>query len=128
MNPAPIRESLVCQDGTSYIGIARWPQEWARFFAGLVRGFSWNVAYTTTLVKDFGSIAGGAEASQTVTVTGALVASNPDVIVTPSVNTAGIIYTGVVTANNVVTVYAKNFTSGNIDPASTTFRVTVLQV
>jgi hypothetical protein len=51
-----------------------------------------------TKTHDFGNIAAHTEASTTVTVVGARTMDTPIVIVTPSANTAGIHYKGVVTA------------------------------
>ena len=108
--------------------LARWTTTWGNWFNAVQRALAgWSKSITGTKTHDFGSINGGAEGSTTVTVLGARTTDTPDVHVTPSANVAGIIFTGVVTADDTVTLYAKNFTSGAIDPASLTFRVTVLQ-
>jgi len=106
--------------------IVNWPAYWVNWFNEVFRAlFGWKLSYMGSKTHNFGSINGGAEATTTVTITG--VAENDSVLVTPSINTAGIHYTGVVTAVDTVTIYAKNFTSGAIDPASTTFAVIVFQ-
>lgn len=110
------------------IGESLFPLPWIDWFNQVwLANEPFIKAYSETLVNDFGLIAGGAEASTTITIAGVRTTGTPTVLVTPSANTAGIIYQGVVTASNTVTIYAKNFTSGNINPASTTFRVTVWQ-
>lgn len=122
MQEAPVRSPLEVV-GTE----ARWSRPWMQFFPRLLNAIGWSFALTNTKTHDFGSIGGASQASTTVTVTGARAAGFPTVLVTPSADTAGIIYTGVVTANDTVTIYAKNPSAGSIDPGSTTFRVTVLQ-
>lgn len=74
---------------------------------------------------DFGVISGGGQGTGTISLKGARPGSA--VIVTPEVDTIGIIYTGVVTAADAVTIYAKNCTAAAIDPPSTNFRIIVLQ-
>lgn len=69
---------------------------------------------------DPASIAAGASASTTVTVTGARLAVNDTVKVSPSITPAGLIVHGAVTATNVVTVTYFNPTAGAIDLASHT--------
>lgn len=115
-NDAPTRETV--GDG--------WTPGWINWLKQVRQALGgWDKCMTASATFDFGLIAAASEASTTVTVTGAR--ANDVVAVTPSVNTAGVIYAGVVTANNTVTIYAKNFTAGGINPASTTFRVIVFQ-
>lgn len=99
---------------------------WANWFTqAFLALLGWKKTFNVTSVFDFGSISAQSELSTAVTVTGAR--SGDSVSVTPSTNTSGVIYTGVVTANDAVTLYAKNFTAGAINPASTTFRIIVFQ-
>src|SRR6266481_5980630 len=126
-NP-PIGETLKTEpiDEQDQERTIHWLRPWVNWFNQILRAlFGWKLSYYGSVTFDFGSINSDSEASTTVTITG--VAVNDSVIVTPSANTAGIIYTGVVTAVNTVTIYAKNFTSGSINPASTTFQVIVFQ-
>lgn len=103
-----------------------WPRAWVLWFKEVFIALSgWTKAMTASAAHNFGSIAALSQASTTITVTGAR--SGDAVLVTPSADTAGIVFSGVVTANDVVTIYAKNYTAGAIDPASTTFRVIVFQ-
>ncbi len=106
---------------------ARWTTSWKNWFNAIVRALVWNLSLTATKTHDFGSINAHTESSVTVTVTGARASGTPTVLVTPDVNTAGIHYKGVVTADDTVTLYALNTTALAIDPGSTTFRVLVLQ-
>jgi hypothetical protein len=106
--------------------MAVWPKTWGNFFSELwyaLRG--WKRSYYATLTHDFGSINAQVESTQTVTVTGARVGDV--VIVRPTTAVNGIILDGTVTADNVVTVRAVNYSSGAIDPASQVYRVLVVQ-
>lgn len=115
-NDAPTREAV--GDG--------WTPGWINWLKQVRQALGgWEKCMTTSVTFDFGLIAAASEASTTVTVKGARV--NDAVTVAPSANTAGIIYSAVVTANDTVTIYAKNFTAGGINPASTIFRVIVFQ-
>lgn len=118
----PLRDDLPVQG--SY---ASWTQTWKNWFNAVVRALVWNVTYTATKTHDFGNIVAHTESSTTVTVTGARALDTPTVIITPSANTAGVVFKGVVTADDTVTLYALNTTASDINPASTTFRVLVLQ-
>lgn len=125
----PLRDDLPIANDPAGVPIAsRWTKTWGNWFNAVMRAlFAWNVSYTGTKTHDFGNINAHTESSTTVTVTGARADDVPTVMVTPSVNTAGIAYKGVVTADDVVTLYALNTTAAGIDPAETSFRVTVLQ-
>lgn len=120
INNAPIRERLLLDRNDI------WPRSWVTWFTQAVSALAgWKKTFTATKTHDFGSINSAAEASTTVTVTGAR--AGDGVVVMPSANTAGIIETAVVTASDQVTIYAKNFTGGAIDPSSKTYRVIVFQ-
>lgn len=124
----PLRDELpVSDEMVSGVRTAAWTQTWANFFNAIARALVWNLSLTATKTHDFGNINAHTEASTTVTVFGARTLDTPTVTVTPSANTAGMHYKGVVTADNTVTIYALNTTGVAIDPASTTFRVVVLQ-
>lgn len=81
---------------------------------------------SATAALDFGSIAAGASADLTITVTGAAV-GDAVAIGLPAAPAAGIVFFGFVSATNTVTVRAMNITGSNVDPASATYRATVLQ-
>lgn len=124
----PLRDELpVTDELINGVRTAAWTQPWANFFNAIVRALVWNLSLTATKTHDFGSINAHTELSTTVTVTGARTMDTPTVLVTPSANTAGIHYKGVVTGDDTVTLYALNTTALAIDPASTTFRIVVLQ-
>lgn len=80
---------------------------------------------TATAALDFGLIAAAASADLTITVTGAAVNHSVSLGL-PAAPTAGIIYQAFVSAADTVTVRATNITAAGIDPASQTFRVTVI--
>lgn len=103
-----------------------WSPSWAAWFLQVFNALTgFKFTFNITAVIDFGSIAGHSQLSANVTVTNAR--PGDAVFVTPMTDTAGVIFTGAVTANNVVTVYAKNFTAGAIDPASMQYRIFVVQ-
>lgn len=77
---------------------------------------------------DFSSISAQTGSELTITVTGA--ADGDDVLVSPpnaSFN-AGVVYKARVSSSNTVSVTAYNITTGSIDPASGTFKVTVIKL
>jgi hypothetical protein len=103
-----------------------WPPPWASWFTQVWQAiFGWTKTYTATLTHDFGNITTLSETTQTVTVTGAR--SGDAVIVRPTTAVNGIIIDGTVTADDIVTVRALNYSSGSIDPASQDYRVIVFQ-
>lgn len=81
---------------------------------------------SVTATLDFASVAANVVGTP-LTVTVAKAAVGDGVSVTPNATAAaqGIVYTGVVTADNTVTIYPKNITTGAIDPASGSFHVEV---
>lgn len=115
MNPAPIREPAG----------ERWSQSWANWFQQVTNCLRWKQTFNVTAIIDFPSIITQQQASDTVTVTGAR--SGDAVIVTPTNDVTGLIFTGVVTAVDTVTVYAKNFSGIAVDATSQTFRIIVIQ-
>ena len=115
-NQAPIREPAGDQ----------WSGSWAAWFQNIFACLRWKQSFNYSFVVDFPNVLANVQSSAiTVTIPG--VRSGDSVQVTPLVDTAGIIYKGVVTANDTVSLYACNFTAGAINPASTTIRVVVLQ-
>lgn len=98
---------------------------WANWFTQIFQCLPWKKGINVTATVDFPLVAAQSEQPLAVTVTGAR--AGDAVQVTPSFNTVGILYSGVVTADNTVTLYAKNFTAGAINPASQQFRIIVLQ-
>lgn len=81
---------------------------------------------TATATLDFGSISAAASADLTITVTGAT-AGDAVLLGLPAAPTAGIVFFGFVSATNTVTVRAMNITSGGVDPASASYRATVIK-
>lgn len=82
---------------------------------------------SATSVLDFPSISANSSSDLTVTVTGAISGSGSTVeLGLPNSPVSGIIYMGFVSAADTVTVRAFNVTGSAINPASQTFRVTVL--
>lgn len=81
---------------------------------------------TATASLDFGSIAAQSSADLTVTVTGA---ATGDAVVMglPASPSAGVVFNAFVSSANTVTIRATNATAAPIDPASATYRATVIQ-
>lgn len=80
---------------------------------------------TATATLDFGSIAAAASATLTITVTGATT-GQAVALGLPAAPAAGIVFFGFVSAADTVTVRAMNITASAVDPASATYRATVL--
>jgi len=98
---------------------------WSNFFTALPTAISWTKGFNQTATIDFPNTLANAQSNATVTVIGAR--AGDAVQVSPLADVSGIIFTGVVTANDTVTVYAKNFTVAAINPASQIYRIVVLQ-
>jgi len=98
---------------------------WSNWFTQVFLGLPWTQGLNITEALDFGATGAQSQSALTVTVTGAR--SGDAVQVNPTTDVSGIVFTGVVTAKDTVTVYAKNFSSGSINPASQIFRIIVLQ-
>ena len=106
---------------------------WSNWFTQVFLGLTWVRSFNATATLNFGSIAANSQAALTVTATVSVnkglfgVRQGDAVQITPYADVSGLVFTGVVTADNVVTVYAKNITTGAIDPASQVYRIAVLQ-
>jgi hypothetical protein len=81
---------------------------------------------SATATLDFGSIGSNATETLTITVTGA-VAGDSVFLGCPAGLDAGLIFCASVTAADTVTVRMHNSTGGSVDPASGTFRATVIR-
>jgi hypothetical protein len=103
-----------------------WTQGWTNFFAQLVLAVGWVRGWSFRFTLDFGSVSANSQSSGlTVTIPGAK--QGDSVSVTPYLDTVGIAYKALVTADGTVTIYAINFTAGAINPASMQYRVVVIQ-
>ncbi len=81
--------------------------------------------WSATATLDFGSIAAAGQADLTITVTGASVGDSVQLGL-PAAPTAGLVFNAFVSAANTVTIRATNITAAAIDPASATYRATVM--
>jgi hypothetical protein len=81
---------------------------------------------SATATLDFPSISGNDTHTLTITVTGAVVGDSVFLGV-PAGLDAGLIFCASVTAADTVTVRMHNSSGGSIDPASGTFRATVIR-
>lgn len=95
----------------------------------LYDGTSWKKQFSvieTSVTHDFGSIAAQSTANTLITVNG-VVAGDPVQLGINGAPPNGVIFNAVATAANSVRIYAHNFTSAVIDPASFTFNIKVLK-
>lgn len=79
-----------------------------------------------TAALNFGSISAAASVDLTITVPGAAVTDSV-ALGLPAAPTAGIVFNGFVSAAGTVTVRATNITASPVDPASATYRATVIK-
>lgn len=99
---------------------------WQNWFTQVFNALmGWRQSYTVSQSVTFGSVPAQSQVSRTVAVTN----SRPgdSVIVAPIVDVPGIIFTGAVLTSDVVTVYAKNFTTAAVAGGTLTIRVIGLQ-
>ncbi len=90
---------------------------------------TWNrlaTTFTATATLDFPSTAAAAQSDLTITVTGAAVGDSVSIGL-PSAPAAGIVWNGFVSATNTVTIRATNITGSAVDPASATYRATIVR-
>jgi len=126
VNNAPVKDNLPVEQiqNENNKWQSRWTAAWVTWFTQVLSALQgWRKTFTGSLTYDFGAI--DPNDSTTVTVTGARVGDA--VLVTPSLNTAGIVEKGVVTDVDEVTIYAMNATGGSVNPAEKTYRVIVFQ-
>lgn len=97
---------------------------WSNWFTQVFLGIPWRVGLNGTATLDFPAIAAQSQQALTATLTGARVGDSAFV---SSADVSGVIFTAAVTGNDTVTIYAKNFTAGAINPAPQSFKITVLQ-
>lgn len=117
MIPAPIREP-------SWDGRAT-TASWANYYQQINASLGgWSASASIRATLDFPVIAGQSQQALTVDFQGAKVGDSVQIYAN---DIPGIIYTSSVLSDGVVTIYAKNYTSANINPASTDFRIIVLQ-
>lgn len=116
-NRPPLNEGL-------FDGAATLNNGWSNWFTQVFLGIPWKRGLFTESTLDFPSVAAQSQQSLTATVTGARVG---DAVTVSGADVSGLIFTAAVTANDTVTVYAKNFTVGSINPSSQSFKITVLQ-
>ena len=81
---------------------------------------------SATDTLDFASIGSQASSDLTIAVTGAA-AGDSVFLGLPASPAAGIVFNAFVSAADTVTVRAHNYTGGAVDPASATYRVTVVK-
>jgi hypothetical protein len=116
-NRPPINESLADDSGKASPG-------WGNWFNQVFSGMPWKKGRNVTVSINFATIVAQSQAGLTATVTGARVG---DAVQVTTLDVSGLIFTAAVTANDTVTVYAKNFSAAPIDPGSQSFRIIVLQ-
>lgn len=103
-----------------------WTTGWTNYFTNLAQAVGWAKSFSYRFMLDFANVLANSE-SAGLTVTIPSVQVGDSVQVTPYVNTVGITYKGLVTADDTVTIYALNNTTGPINPISMLYRVIVIQ-
>lgn len=116
-NRPPLNEGIAT-------GVPRVTPGWASWFGQVFAGLPWKKGWNVTATIDFGSIAALAQTTSDVTLEGARAG---DAVQVTTANVAGVVFSGCVTADDTVTVYAKNFSAGAVNPPSQVFRIIVLQ-
>lgn len=123
-NAPPLTEPPITDTGI-------FSQGWAGWFSLAYRLLAWKRSFVVTTTIDFGSVAAQSQLAAIVTPSptqGLVGVRVGDAVqVTPTTDVSGIVFIGVVTANDTVTIYAKNYTAGAIDPASQVFRIIAFQ-
>jgi hypothetical protein len=92
---------------------------------GATNGTTADLIASATATLDFPSISAGGSEDLTITVTGASVGDSVHLGL-PAAPAAGIVFSAFVSAANTITVRASNITGSPVDPASATYRVTVI--
>lgn len=90
-------------------------------------GLTISTVLGASAALDFASIAAGASADLTITVTGAAV-NNVVSLGLPAAPAAGLVFFAFVSATNTVTIRAMNITAAPVDAVSATYSVVVTQV
>lgn len=106
----------------------RTTREWATWAGNMAKGLGDPIqSISTTATLDFPNLVAGASADLAVSVQGVL-ANDLQAVVSiglPAGLTAGLVFQGWVSADDVVTVRCTNASTGAINPASANFRVEV---
>lgn len=120
-NQAPIREGYPVSGN-----LARTTAAWDNWFQQVFDALKgWTRSLTATATLDFPSIS--AQSQQSLTTVMAGVQPGNMVQVMAAADVSGVIFTGAVVVADVVTIYAKNFTAGAVNPPPLNFRIIVLQ-
>lgn len=99
---------------------------WSNWFSQATNAVQgWTKSYTAQSTLDFPSIP--ANSQQRLNTSAAPLKVGDIVHVTPLIDIAGVIFTGIVATDGVLTIIASNITTGAINPPSTSFRVVILQ-
>jgi hypothetical protein len=126
-NAAPTNSLIVASTGNVGLGITTPSAKLD--VAGTTKlgtsGTVFNSIISATATLDFPSIGSNSSADLTITVTGAVVGASVS-IGAPSTLEAGLIFSAWVSATNTVTVRLHNNSGGSVDPASATWRATVI--
>ena len=106
------------------------PTPYDKFEEQTWQGFFWDLhaflTLTTTATLDFANILAAAIGTTTVTLRGAE-PGNVVLLGPPSTIEAGLVWSAYVSANDTITIRLYNGTGLAIDPASATWRVSVLK-
>lgn len=103
-----------------------WTPGWSAFFTQLFESIGWVKGWSFKFELDFPAVPNHSQsAGIDIQIQG--VREGDSVTVTPYQDVAGIDYKAFVSADNVVTIYAYNFSNPAIDPPAMFYRVVVIQ-
>ena len=102
-----------------------WTPSWANWFQQVFECLRWTRSFSAATTLNFPAIPAQSQSSLSFSVQGARVGDAA--LLTPSVDVPGLIFSAAVTANNTISVTAKNFTTAAVDAPAISFRLIVLQ-
>ena len=114
-NLPPIREPVA----------AGWTPSWSNWFQQVFECLRWNRSFIGSATLDFPAVPGAGQSTLTFNVPG--VRAGDAVMLTPSADVPGLIFTAAISAPGIVSVTAKNITAASVNPPPLSFRFLVFQ-
>ena len=102
-----------------------WTPSWANWFQQVFDCLRWTRSFAATTTLDFSSVPAQSQSSLSFSVQGARVGDAA--LLTASVDVPGLVFSATISANNIISVTAKNFTAAAVDAPAVSFRLIVLQ-
>ena len=114
-NTPPIREQVD----------TGWTPSWANWFQQVFECLRWTRSFAATTTLNFSSVPAQSQLSLSFSLQGARVGDAA--LLTPSTDVPGLIFSAAITANNTISVTAKNLTAAVVNAPAVSFRLIVLQ-